>query len=218
MTTYYNYIIEPASLFRPALIIRFLLLAFFLSTWTYPQISTKKLNDYADKYYSLYKVPALEVGLQMPDSTRWTAYRGYSDLENGIPAGPKSLFRIASISKLITSIAIMQLVETGKIKLDDDVRKYLPEFPRKKYVFTIRHILNHTSGLRTYRAKEFDLTIYFGSSIDAVNYIAKDSLEFKPGSRYLYSTLSYNLLAAVIEKVSGKLFVDYIKEIGRAHV
>lgn len=202
--------VKPAHLFPLNLLI-IALIIFFQSSAS-GQTNTKKFNSFADSYFKLYKPPSVALGIKWKDSLRWTTYRGYADLENGIPATPRTLYRIASISKLITAIAIMQLVENGKINLDDDVRKYLPEFPRKKYIFTIRQVLNHTSGIRTYRNKEFDLTIYFNSTKDAVAYIAHDSLEFKPGTKYLYSTLAFNLLAAVIEKVANTTFEDYLTQ------
>jgi serine beta-lactamase-like protein LACTB, mitochondrial len=142
----------------------------------------------------------------------WMNALGFSDIENQVKASPQSVYRIASISKCITAVAIMQLVEQGRINLDDDARKYVPYFPRKKWRFSVRQILNHTSGLRSYRPGEFDSKEYYVSSQSALNLILKDSLEFEPGTKYLYTTLGYNFLAAVIESVSGIPFAEFIKK------
>ncbi|HSP87629.1 MAG TPA: serine hydrolase, partial [Ignavibacteriaceae bacterium] len=108
-------------------------------------------------------------------------------------------------------VAIMQLVEQGKLKLDEDIRKYIPYYPPKSWNFTVRQLLTHTAGIRNYRSTgEFENKEYFPSTKEAINYLAKDSLEFEPGTRYLYTTLSYNILAAIIENVSGISFPDYL--------
>ncbi|MFA4924676.1 MAG: serine hydrolase, partial [Ignavibacteriaceae bacterium] len=143
----------------------------------------------------------------------WTNYTGSADLENNVPAAKNSLYRVASISKSITAVAVMQLVEQEKIKLDGDVRYYLPFIPQKKWGFTVRQLLSHTSGIRSYRSEEeFNSKVTFKSVRDAILYVVKDSLEYQPGTKYLYSTLAYNLLAALIEQVSGLSFEDYLQK------
>ncbi len=133
-------------------------------------------------------------------------------MENQIKANNESVYRVASISKSITAVAIMQLVEKGKINLDEDARKYIPYFPKKKWKFTIRQILNHTSGIRSYKPGEFDSKEFLPTMKDAVGVLLKDSLMFKPGSKFLYSTLAYNLLAAIIENVSGLTYSRYLQQ------
>jgi len=106
----------------------------------------------------------------------------------------------------------MQLVEQGKINLDENVERYIPYFPPKKWKFTVRQVLNHTSGIRDYRSGEFDSKDFYPSVSDAINLIKKDSLQFKPGTKFLYTTLGYNLLAAVVEQISGMTFRNYLKK------
>ena len=84
----------------------------------------------------------------------WMDGAGYRDIENEIPADTNTLHRIASISKPMTAIAIMQLVEAEKVDLDAPIQKYLPDFPQKKKgVITIRHLLSHSSGIKDYQGE-----------------------------------------------------------------
>lgn len=190
-----------------------ILLSLLFLTVSFPQIALYKLNLYCDEYAKKNSLPSVSAGLIENNIIIWTNYTGSADLENNVPAGINSLYRVASISKSITAVAVMQLVEQGKIKLDGDVRNYLPFIPQKKWVFTVRQLLNHTSGIRSYRSnEEFNSKVNFKSVRDAVLYATKDSLEYQPGTKYLYSTLAYNLLAGIIEHVSGLTFEDYLKK------
>lgn len=169
-----------------------------------------ELTQYITSYKAIKNVPSISGGVMKNGKIIWLKTIGYADVENFVPATDSTVYRIASISKLITSSAIMQLVEKGKVKLDDDVRKYLDYFPKKKYTFTIRQLLNHTSGIRDYLPGEFDSKVYFHSTREVINLLAKDSLDFEPGTAYQYTTLGYNLLAAVIEQVTGMSYLDYV--------
>jgi len=123
------------------------------------------------------------------------------------------LHRIASISKSITAVAIMQLVEQGRIQLDSNARNYLRYLPQKKWAFTVRQLLSHTSGIRSYKnQEEFNSKLNFGSVREAILYVVKDTLEYQPGTKYLYSTLAYNLLAGIVEQVSSLSFEEYLQK------
>ncbi len=173
----------------------------------------KALNDYVNNYVKLYKVPSFAAGIANSKEIIWSYATGYSDLENEVPATTKTVYRIASVSKAITGIAIMQLVDAGKIKLDDDVRKYVTWFPKKPYVFTIRQVLNHTSGIRTYKSgEEFNSTKSYSGFYDAIMTFANDDLVAVPGTKYIYSSLAYNLLAIIIENVSKTSFAKYLQK------
>ncbi len=193
-----------------SLFTKYFLLILFSNIIIYPQHLEQGLENYIHEYYKNKNVPSISAGISIRDKIYWDDAVGLSDIENHISANRKTLYRIASISKVITAVAIMQLVEKNKIKLDDDARKYIPYFPKKKWRFTIRQILQHTAGLRTYTPGEFDSKEYFKSTKESVMYIANDSLVYRPGTKFLYTTLGYNLLAAIIEKVSGLSFPEYI--------
>lgn len=174
--------------------------------------NNKELDHFVYRYWINKNVPSISVGISSKGKIVYQNAVGYSDLENTTQANPKTIYRIASISKSITAVAIMQLYEKGKIGLDEDVRKYISYFPRKKWKFTIRQLLSHTAGIRNYHNNEFDSKDYYRSTRDAVNCILNDPLDYEPGTKYQYTTLGYNLLAAVIENVAKMPFTDYLKK------
>jgi CubicO group peptidase (beta-lactamase class C family) len=141
--------------------------------------------------------------------------RGYgmSNLEYGIPITPLSIFHIASISKEFTAMAIVMLAQQGKLSLDDDVRKYVPEVPDLGERITIRHLIHHTSGLRDQWAllemagwREDDV-ITEGDILDLIS--RQKALNFKPGDEHLYSNTGYTLLAVIVKRVSGQSLRDF---------
>ncbi|MCE1190473.1 MAG: beta-lactamase family protein, partial [Ignavibacteria bacterium] len=170
------------------------------------------LHDYLVKYCTYKNIPSIAAGMNVQGNTVWMDATGLADIENNVPATVNSVYRVASVSKVITSVAVMQLVEAGKIKLDEDVRTYIPQYPRKRWKFTIRQVLEHTSGLRTYKDGEFDSKTPFRNSTEVLNYLAADTLMYEPGTKYLYSSLSFNLLASVIESVTGMPFTQYMQK------
>ena len=178
---------------------RILFILFYLSISAF-QISNSQsfeneLNNYLKQYKTNKDVPSISCGVSLNGKKTWIGVAGLADIENSVPAKPNTLYRIASISKTITAVAIMQLVEQNKLNLDEDIRTYLPYFPNKKWKFTVRQLLNHTSGIRDYRYGEFNSTDSFKSIKDAIRVVMDDSLRFEPGTKRLYTTLGYNLLA-----------------------
>lgn len=194
-----------------ALLIYLLFKVICYSSLTYSQGSLEnELNEYLSKFKMVKNVPSISGGVLKNGKIIWTGTTGYADVENFVHAMDSTVYRIASISKLITAVAVIQLVEKGKMNLDDDVRKYLDYYPKKKYVFTIRQLLNHTAGIRDYKTGEFDSKIYYHSTKEVIQMFANDSLLFEPGTSYHYSTLGYNLLSGVIERASGMSYLDYV--------
>lgn len=190
-----------------------LLIAFQAITFTqnlYSQNYKNELDNFINEYKANKNIPSVSGGVSLNGKISWLGAVGLADIENNVPAKPNTVYRIASISKAITSVAIMQLFEQGKIKLDEDARTYLPYFPKKKWKFTVRQLLNHTSGIRNYRYGEFNSTESFKSIKDAIRVVMDDSLQFEPGTKYLYTTLGYNLLAGMIENVSGMSYEQYL--------
>ncbi len=171
-----------------------------------------KLKDYTTKYYENRKLPALAVGMAKNNTVFLNEIRGFADLENPTLAVKNSLFRIASISKLFTGVLAVKLAEKKLINLDEDISKYIPGLPKKKWPVTVRNILSHTSGLRAYKDGEFNSTRYFATTRDLIEYHKNDTLEYQPKTRYLYSTLAYNFVTAVIEEVTKKSFYDAFQE------
>ena len=172
----------------------------------------KILDEYLIEYLQSKNIPSISAGLLEKGEIYWLKSEGKADIENNVSVSNLSLYRIASISKPITAVSILQLWERGLVSLDTDARTYIPNFPVKKYKFTIRQLLNHTSGIRNYKEGEFDSKKYYPSIEEAIKLFAYDSLNFEPGTKYEYTSLGYNLLAAIVEKVTKTSFENYINE------
>jgi serine beta-lactamase-like protein LACTB len=164
-----------------------------------------------------WNTPGMAVAVVEHDEITHVFGDGFADLENQTRAGAKTMWRIASVSKPIAATAIMQLVETGAVKLDDPIWTYIPWYPRKAgNVITVRHILTHTSGIRHYdyaagekESSEYYATVEAGSHVNGVD---REPLQFTPGTSYLYSTYAYLLLAGIVEKASGLRYEAYLAE------
>jgi CubicO group peptidase (beta-lactamase class C family) len=137
--------------------------------------------------------------------------RGYgaANLEYGVPIEPSSVFHVASVSKQFTAMAVALLVAEGRVSWQDDIRKYVPEVPDFGATITLRHLVNHTSGLRD----QWDLLAMAGWRFEADVITEADVLDitsrqrapnFEPGAEYLYSNTGFTLLAVVVERVSGE--------------
>jgi CubicO group peptidase (beta-lactamase class C family) len=134
--------------------------------------------------------------------------RGQADLEHAAPLTPASIFETGSLAKQFTAAAIVLLAQDGKLSLDDDIRRYLPEMPDYGTPITIRHLLNHTSGLR----EQWSLMALTGNGPGAqVHTMAmildlasrQKGLNFTPGAEFLYTNTNYALVAMIVERVSG---------------
>jgi CubicO group peptidase (beta-lactamase class C family) len=138
---------------------------------------------------------------------------GMANLEYDIPIGPSTIFHIASESKQFTAFCIVLLAQQGKLSLDDDIRKYLPELPDFGSKITIRNLIYHTSGLRD----QWQLLAISGTRLDDVitqDHILKlvknqKRLNFKPGDRRLYCNTGYTLLAEIVKRVSGQSLREF---------
>lgn len=172
----------------------------------------KMIEDYVEKELDRLEIPSISIAFYKDDFF-WKRSFGYSDMEHKTPAQPDTLYRLASISKPITAVGILRLMEEGKLNLDDEVQKYVPYFPRKRWPITIRHLLGHLSGISHYR--NYDEEGHFKTHYtteDSIGVFKDWELEAEPGTKFIYTTYGFNLLGAVIEGASGKPYADYMKE------
>jgi D-alanyl-D-alanine carboxypeptidase len=142
-------------------------------------------------------------------------FKGYglADVEDSVPVRPHTVFRIGSVTKQFTSAAIMKLVEQGKLSLDDEMSKYLPDIPTRGRKILVRHLLNHTSGIPSYTdiGPRWGRTIRLDLSHDSLLAIVKnDSLMFDPGANFYYNNTGYYILGVLIEKITGEKYGDYL--------
>ena len=139
---------------------------------------------------------------------------GYADVENGVPATAESVYRLGSITKQFSSMAIMQLAESGKLALEDELTKFLPDYPLKDKKVTVHQLLNHTSGIKSYTGlPNFFRTARQDLSHDDMLALFKDQpLDFEPGTKMQYSNSGYYLLGLIIEKASGQAYGEYLAD------
>jgi len=157
-------------------------------------------------------IPGISIAVVVNHKLVWAGGYGFSDLENFVPAKSTTAYRLASISKPLTAVAVLQLAEQKKIDLDAPIQTYCPSFPTKRWPVTARQLLAHLGGVRHYRNDEIMLTKQFNSIGDGLTIFTADSLDHEPGTKYLYSTYGYNLLGCVIEGASGMTYVEYMKK------
>ncbi|GHO80385.1 serine hydrolase [Ktedonobacter sp. SOSP1-85] len=140
---------------------------------------------------------------------------GFANLEWSCPIELDTVFRLASVTKQFTAVAIMLLEKQGKLRLDDSITTYLPDYPTHGRTITITHLLNHTSGIKSYTALDkFFQEISKKDMLpgDVVAYFKDLPLEFEPGTRYAYNNSGYHLLGLVIEKITGMGYEQFIQQ------
>lgn len=160
--------------------------------------------------------PGCALGLEGPDGAAMTTAWGLAELEHGAAATPETIYEAGSAAKQFTAAAIFLLVEDGRLSLDDDVRRHIPELPDYGATITVRHLLNHTSGLRDWGSVAAIEGWPRGSrAMTNAHVIAllsrQEALNFPPGSEWLYSNSGYNLAAEIVRRVSGESLADFTR-------
>lgn len=183
------------------------------TTATLPTGKIEKIEKAITAAMSRQNIPGLSVAVVTDQKLRWSNGYGLADLENFVPAKAATVYRLGSISKTITAMAVMQLVERGKLDLDAPVQKYCSAFPQKQWPVTARQLLGHLAGVRHYKGEaEFLSTKHYNSVVEGLNMFKDDPLLHEPGTKYLYTTHGYAILGCVVEGASGMKFADYVRE------
>lgn len=173
-----------------------------------------------DKIFERYNhtsTPGCAVGATIDGAAVLTAAYGMADLEHGIALAPESIFEPGSIAKQFTAGAVLLLAQQGKLSLDDPVRKYIPEVPDYGTPITIRHLINHTSGLRDWGNVEsiagWPRTTREYTHAHVLEIVGKQrSLNYPPGAEYSYTNTGFNLSAILVNRVSGQPFPEFTRE------
>jgi CubicO group peptidase (beta-lactamase class C family) len=160
-------------------------------------------------------LPGVAVGVIHDQDLVWARGFGFTNVARKAPMTPASLFRMASNTKMFTSVAILQLRDAGKLRLDDPVAKYLPWFGLKPAApddppVTIENLLTHGSGLPREAASDYWVTFEFPSKDEIRKTIASQTAAYSPGMRFKYSNLALSLAGYIVEEVSGERYADYI--------
>jgi CubicO group peptidase (beta-lactamase class C family) len=195
----------------------FFLIAIFTNGKSFPQITPDSLSDKVDLLFTeLNNNGSPGAAVLVVKDGKIILRRGYgmANLEYKIAVKPSTVFDIASLSKQFTGMAISMLIEEGKIALQDDIRKYIPEMPDSGCKITIDNLIHHTSGLRDWPGTlalagwQMDDVISFEQIMNMT--FSQQDLNFMPGSEYTYCNTGYNILAELVHRVSGKSFREWM--------
>lgn len=165
------------------------------------------------------RVVGLAVGVIQNGGIVYLNGYGWADAQHRVPVGPQTLFRWASISKTLTAVAALQLVEAQKLDLNADVRAYVPEFPDKGAAITSRQLLCHQSGLPHYSngkviktQRDYSTKHPFEDVVLALDTFKESPLLFPPGEKFSYSTYAYILLSAVVQRAGKQGFSEQVEQ------
>lgn len=202
-----------------ALIITFITFKMETEAQMLPLVDDNESAKKADVFLSQWDkndMPGCGVGVIKDGKLIYKRAFGMANLDYDVPNTTLTLFNLASASKPFTAMSIALLAQQGKLSLDDDIRKYVPELPKYDETITIRHLLHHTSGIREYQA----LIFFGGISPDnalndktILNMLARQkNISFKPGAKHQYSNSNYHLLGIIVGRVSGKSLRIFAEE------
>src|SRR5687767_3318552 len=191
-----------------------LALAFAVPAAAQPALSEKAVDAVFSRWTT--STPGCAVGVAVRGRPVLMKAYGMADLEHAVPNTPDTIFESGSVAKQFTAMAIMLLVQDGRLSLDDQVRKHIPELPDYGVPLTIRHMLTHTSGLRDWGsvasiagAPRTTREYTHAHVLDIVS--RQKSLNFPPGTQWSYSNTGFNLSAIIVDRVSGMSFAEFSK-------
>jgi serine beta-lactamase-like protein LACTB, mitochondrial len=156
-------------------------------------------------------IPGLAAAVVQDGKVVWSGVFGLADLENRVPVTRRTVFRFASVSKPITAVAALRLVEDGRLALDQPARTLIPELPAALSAITVRHLLAHQSGIPHHQPPARDGLPHHARVSDAFLARAAEPLLFEPGARFGYSTHAYSLLGWVMEAASRRRFAEELR-------
>jgi CubicO group peptidase (beta-lactamase class C family) len=170
--------------------------------------------DRVFRQWDTRETPGCALGVARAGATVLSRSWGMADLEHDIPNSPATIFEAGSVSKQFTAAAIVLLAQQGRLSLDDDVRRHVPELPDYGATITLRHLLTHTSGLRDWgnvaAIGGWSRTARTHTHDHVLDILSRQrALNFVPGTEYSYSNSGYNLLAIIVARVSGTSFADF---------
>jgi CubicO group peptidase (beta-lactamase class C family) len=197
-----------------------LLIAGPSSPWARTQRATpSEVEVQVDRVFERWSssTPGCAVAVSVDGQPILARAYGMADLEHDVPNTPNTIFEAGSVSKQFTAAAVLLLAKDGKLSLDDPARKYVPELPDYGSPLTIRHMLNHTSGLRDWGSVAgiagWPRTTRAYTHAHVLDIVARQrSLNFTPGTRWSYSNTGYNLAAVIVLRVSGMSFADFTRQ------
>lgn len=176
-----------------------------------PEIAAK-VDEKVEAFREQNHVPGVSVAIVVRGQLARESGHGLADVENAVPASADTVYRLASISKMLSAVAALQLVEQARLDLQAPIQKYVADFPVKQAPITCELLLKHQSGIRHYKDGEASRLEVFPTLRDALSLFKDDPLLFSPGEKFSYTTYGFNLLGVAIEAASGQPFADYVQQ------
>lgn len=188
-----------------------------LSLFSLETINAQDLKSTVDAYllsHSQPNAPGASVLIAKDGKAIYKKAVGMANLELNVPLSTDNVFEIGSITKQFTAVSILMLEEQGKLKVEDEITKYIPDYPTNGKTITIHHLLNHTSGIKSYTSMESfmknartDMT-----PTELIDVFKNEPMDFEPGEKFLYNNSGYILLGHIIEVVSEQSYADFIQD------
>jgi CubicO group peptidase (beta-lactamase class C family) len=191
-----------------------LIFSLFIPVIAIGQVNSRQFDSLTNGQFAK-DGPGAVVQISKGDQVLYQKAFGKANIELDVAMTPEQVFRLGSVTKQFTAVLILKLQEQGKLSLQDDIRKYIPDFLEKRNVITIEALLTHTSGVINYTGlpsfteelKRRDL-----SPKQLVDLFKSEPLEYVPGTDYKYSNSGYILLGYIIEQVTGKTYAEFVQE------
>jgi CubicO group peptidase (beta-lactamase class C family) len=177
-----------------------------------PPETIKKIEDLVSNEMARQSLPGISVAVAVDNRIRYANGFGMADLENSIPTRATTVYRTASIAKAMTAVAVMKLVEQGRLDLDVPIQKYCAAFPEKQWPVTARQLLGHLGGIRHYKSsEESNGTRHYFTIADSLALFKDEPLLHEPGTKYQYTTYGYSVLGCAIEGASGQPYDEFMR-------
>ncbi|MGI9581039.1 serine hydrolase [Chryseobacterium sp. RRHN12] len=181
---------------------------FFFTVYSQTTEQSKAIDDYIKKVIQINEIPGMAVGIVTDNKVTFQKYYGTETLENDKKVDSNSMFRVYSTTKLMSNVGLFQLIEKGKISLEDKISKYIDNIPAEWQNVKVKNLLSHSSGLPDWI--NFSDIATDATNAEVINRLSKEKMEFETGTDYRYNQTNYMLIAMIIEKVTGEKFEDYI--------
>ncbi|WP_299363153.1 serine hydrolase [Winogradskyella sp.] len=189
------------------------LILIVFTTTGYAQNLTQQFDDIVSQSYKS-DMPGATFLVAKDGKAIYRKAIGKSSLELDVNMIPENVFRLASITKQFTAVAILMLEEQGKLNLNDPITRFIPDYPTQGKTITVHHLLNHTSGIKSYTAMGNLVEVARTDKTldELIDYFKNEPMDFDPGDQFRYNNSGYILLGKIIEELSGETYEDFIEK------
>lgn len=190
-----------------------LIVVFVLAISAKAQNLTQQIDEIVKENYKS-DMPGAAILVAKQGKVIYKKAFGKANLELDVDMTSENVFQLASITKQFTAVAILMLEEQGKLKVEDDITKYIPDYPVKGKKITIHHLLNHTSGIKSYTSMPglLQMARKDMKPTELIEYFKNEPMDFNPGEKYAYNNSAYILLGHIIEVVTKDSYENFIEQ------